>query len=79
MKKLLEYLITCLVENPQGVLISENETEDYLTFLIKVDPEDVKLVIGKNGRTIKAIQEILRVKAIKEKKKIHLMVEGKIS
>ncbi|MGB9706996.1 MAG: KH domain-containing protein [Microgenomates group bacterium] len=75
MKKLLEYIIRSLVENPKDVVIEEKEEGDYLTLVIKVHPEDIKIVIGKKGQTIKAIRELAKIKAIGKGKKINIKIE----
>lgn len=58
MKKALEKIICLLVKYPQEVSIEENNN----SFNVKTHPQDVKFVIGKNGRTIKALKELLRIK-----------------
>jgi len=68
MKKFLEYIITSLVNYPQNVKITEKEEDGALVFAIKVNPEDLKILIGKNGQTIKAVREIAKIKAFSEKK-----------
>jgi predicted RNA-binding protein YlqC (UPF0109 family) len=75
MKKLLEYIITSLVSHPQDVKISQGKEGEVLVFTIKVHPEDLKILIGKKGQTIKAIREVLKIKAIAEKKIINIKIE----
>jgi len=72
MKKLLEYLVTSIVEHPQDVVIEEKEEEGQLNLNLQVHPQDVKIVIGKQGKTIKSIREIIKIKAIKERKKVNV-------
>ncbi len=75
MKKLLEYTIRSIVQNPKDVLIKEQIENGYLNLIIKIHPEDIKIVIGKNGQTIKAIRELVKIKAIKEGKKVNVKIE----
>ncbi len=70
MKKLLEYLVTSIVEHPEAVVIEENEEEGQINLNIQVHQDDVKIVIGKQGQTIKALRELVKIKAIKERKKV---------
>lgn len=72
MKKLLEFLVASIVEHPQEVLIEENEENGQINLGIKVHPDDVKIVIGKQGRTIRALRELVKIKAIKEAKKVNI-------
>jgi len=75
MKKLLEYIIRSIVQNPNDVLVKEQMENDYLNLIIKVHPEDIKIVIGKNGQTIKALRELVKIKALKEGKRANVKIE----
>ena len=68
MKQLIEYIVSNIVNHPENVTIVEEETDDKDTtkYLIKVDPEDVGRVIGKQGKVIKAIRQIIRIAAIQK-------------
>ncbi|PIZ50330.1 RNA-binding protein, partial [Candidatus Woesebacteria bacterium CG_4_10_14_0_2_um_filter_39_14] len=50
----------------------EKEEEGQLNLNLQANPEDIKIIIGKNGRTIKALRELLKMRAIKEKRKVNL-------
>lgn len=58
MKDTLKKLICLIVKKPQEVLVEENNN----IFNVKTHPQDIKFVIGKKGRTIKALQELLRIR-----------------
>jgi len=75
MKKLLEDTIRSIVQNPKDVLVKEQMENDYLNLVVKVNPEDIKIVIGKSGRTIKALRELIKIKALKEGKKANVKIE----
>lgn len=75
MKKLLKFLISNIVNHPREVVIEEEEKDNLLGLKIKVNPEDLKIVIGKRGRTIKAIRNLLRLKASKQGKRVNLLLE----
>ena len=75
MKKLLEFLVKSIVSHPQAVRIEEQKEENYLNLILKADPEDLKIIIGKNGRTIRALRELTRVKAINQGKKVNIEIQ----
>ncbi|MBU3957069.1 KH domain-containing protein [Patescibacteria group bacterium] len=75
MKQLLEFLVKSIVEKPKKVEINENKQEGFTEYSIKVDPEDIKIVIGKNGQTIRAIRTLAKTKAIKQGKRINVKLE----
>lgn len=73
MKQLLEYLTKSIVSNPDAVRVEEIVTPDgYVTLNLTVDPEDMGMVIGKRGKTIRALRDLVRVKAIKEDKRVNV-------
>ncbi len=67
MKDLLEYILKGIL-GETGFYITEEVDGDFVRLLIKVEPENAGMVIGKGGGTIKAIRCILRVRATLEKK-----------
>jgi len=75
MKNLLNYIVCSLVKNPKDVIIKESKEDDYSNLVIKVNPNDIRTLIGKNGLTIKAIREIVKIKAIVKGKKVDITVE----
>ncbi len=72
MKELLEFLLKAIVEHPKDVVVEEKEEDNQVNLNLQVNSEDIKIVIGKNGRTIKALRELLKIKGIKEKRKVNL-------
>jgi predicted RNA-binding protein YlqC (UPF0109 family) len=64
----------------KGVLAEEKfsieETEDAgrIVYTIKTDPKNIGLVIGKGGRMIKSLRQILKVRATLEKKAVALNI-----
>ena len=68
MKQLIEYIVSNIVNHPESVIVTEEKTDDkdLTKYLIKVDPEDVGRVIGKQGKVIKSIRQIVRIAAIQK-------------
>jgi len=75
MKELIEFIAKSLVENPDAVTISEEEAEDG-TILVKLAAaqEDMGRIIGKQGRTAKAMRTLLNAKATRENKRANLQI-----
>lgn len=66
-----------MVENITGlktVQIEKIDEDDIITFNIKAPEESIGLIIGKNGKTIKTIRNLLKVRATLDKKKVNLTV-----
>ncbi|MBF8249674.1 MAG: hypothetical protein HW400_275 [Candidatus Levybacteria bacterium] len=72
MKKALEYIISQIVDNPDKVEIKEQEDQGIINFTITVDPSDMGRIIGKNGKVIRAIRNVVKISAIKQNKKINI-------
>lgn len=60
MQDLVEYLARRLVDNPDEVRVDAQADEDTLRLRLSVAPEDVGKVIGKQGRTIRAMRTVVR-------------------
>ncbi|MCL5113599.1 MAG: KH domain-containing protein [Patescibacteria group bacterium] len=72
MKAALLYIVSAIVENPDKVNIQEEESGDLIIFKVTVDKADMGKVIGKNGKVIRAIRNVLKISAIKQNKKINI-------
>jgi predicted RNA-binding protein YlqC (UPF0109 family) len=58
-RELLEFLIRSLVDNPDLVAIEERPTEGATVMRVRVAGSDIGKVIGRQGRTIKAIRALM--------------------
>jgi uncharacterized protein len=72
MKKALEYIVSQIVDNPEKVEVKEQEDQGMTNFTITVDPSDMGKIIGKNGKVIRAIRNVIKISAIKQNKKINI-------
>ncbi|MBW2005747.1 MAG: KH domain-containing protein [Deltaproteobacteria bacterium] len=69
MKELIEYIAKSLVDNPEEVSVTELEGEQTTVIELKVAKEDLGKVIGKQGRTARAMRTILGAASMKLKKR----------
>lgn len=72
MKKTLSLIISSIVDKPESIEIDEQEQNGIVNFTIKVDKDDMGKVIGKSGKVIKAIRNVMKIPAIKNGKKIYV-------
>ncbi|MCI8770308.1 MAG: KH domain-containing protein [Lachnospiraceae bacterium] len=70
MKELVEVLAQALVDHPEAVVVTETEKADEIILELKVDPEDMGKVIGKQGRIAKAIRAMVKAAASRTDKKV---------
>ena len=68
MKELLEYLAKALVDNPDDVEIEVIEGERSVILQLRVNPEDIGKVIGKQGRIAQAFRTLVKAAATKQGK-----------
>ena len=69
MKEMIEYIAKSLVDNPDEVRVSEIEGEQTSVIELKVAKEDLGKVIGKQGRTARAMRTLLGAASTKAKKR----------
>ena len=69
MKDLIKYIAQALVDNPEVVEVSEVEGNQTSVLELKVAQEDLGKVIGKQGRTARAMRTILSAASAKLKKR----------
>jgi len=74
MKDLLNYIVTSLVNKPDSVQIDEERLDGTINLNLSVDPEDMGIVIGKSGQTIRAIRKLLTIRAIGENVRVNLQL-----
>lgn len=72
MKQTLSYILTCIVSDPDKVVVEEHEQDGIVELKMQVAKEDIGKVIGKDGKVIRAIRNVLKVLAIKQHKKIQV-------
>lgn len=75
MKEFLEYLVKQIVTNPEEVSVEETQQDELFIFQIHVAQEDMGIVIGKEGKTIKSIRNMAKAKAIKDNIRIQVVLE----
>jgi hypothetical protein len=74
LKELVEHIVLKLVDRPESVKVSEICGEQATIVELRVAPEDLGKVIGKEGRTARAIRTLLHAAATKERKRAVLEI-----
>jgi len=74
MKDLIKYIAESLVDNPEQVTVEEVEGNQTSVLELKVAKEDLGKVIGKQGRTARAMRTILSAASAKIKKRTILEI-----
>ncbi len=70
MRELVETIAKALVDHPEAVEVNEVEGERSTILELKVAPDDMGKVIGKQGRIAKAIRTVVKAAATKDDKRV---------
>jgi len=74
MKDLVTFIATSLVDDPATVQVTETEGDGVVVLELRVAKEDLGKVIGKQGRTARAIRSLLSAAAGKDNRKARLEI-----
>lgn len=76
MKETLEYILKSIVEG--DFTVTEEETDGFTVFKVSAPQDQIGRVIGKQGKTINAIKQLLKIQAIREDKRIDIQIAEEI-
>ena len=74
LKALMEYIAKSLVDRPELVDVNEIEGEKTTILELRVAEDDLGKIIGKHGRTAKAMRTVINAAATKERKRAVLEI-----
>lgn len=66
MRDLVDFLVSELVDDPDAVDVEESEDDRGFRYTVRVAPDDMGKVIGRGGRTAKAIRAVVRAAASRQ-------------
>lgn len=74
MVELVKFIAQSLVEKPEAVDVREIENEDNIVIELRVDPDDMGKVIGKQGRIAKSIRTVVKAATAKNEKPVFVEI-----
>lgn len=74
MRELVEYLAKVLVDHPEQVQVNEVAGEQTVILEVRVAPEDVGKIIGKQGRIVRAIRTVAKAAAARTGKRVEVEI-----
>lgn len=74
-QEFLEFVVKSIVSHPDDVKVIRSVDEMGVLLTLKVNPEDMGQVIGRQGSTARAIRTVLRVIGVKNNARINLKIE----
>jgi uncharacterized protein len=76
LQNLVLILARSLVENPDEVEVTGTETDSRVDLELRVAPDDMGKIIGRQGRTIRAIRTVAKAASVKLGKRVNVEVPG---
>lgn len=74
-EQFLEYVVKALVDNPGDVKVERKVDEMGVLLTLKVSPEDMGQIVGREGSTARAIRTLVRIIGIKNHARVNLKIE----
>ncbi len=72
---MLEYVVKSLVDHPDDVKVERRVDEMGVLLSLKVHPEDMGQLIGREGSTARAIRTLVRISGLKNHARVNLKIE----
>ena len=74
MKDVLEYIVKAIADAPDSITIDEEDIDGVVTYTIHAAKEDMGKLIGKQGKVIRAIRNVMKIPAMKAQKKVQIQL-----
>ena len=74
LENLLLFLARSLVDEPEKVEVTSQETDSRVDLILRVAPNDVGKVIGRHGRIVKSIRTVIKAASVKANKRVNVEV-----
>ncbi|MBI5613524.1 KH domain-containing protein [Candidatus Gottesmanbacteria bacterium] len=74
MKETLIFILQSLVDVPTNLSVTETQQEGKIILSIKADPSDIGKIIGKSGRIIRAIRDLIKIIAVKHNQYVDVVI-----
>jgi len=74
MKETLEYILKAIIDN-KDITVTESEDEGSIILTIHAPQDEIGRIIGKGGKVINAMKQLVKIQAIRENKRVEINVE----
>lgn len=75
MKEILIYILQRLVDHPEAIVVEEVSQESGVMLRVTADQSDMGKIIGKSGRIIRAIRDLVKIVAAKRELYVDVVLE----
>lgn len=75
MRDLLDHLVKSIVDHPDKATVEESlDQSGFCVLSISVDASDMGKVIGRGGKIIKALRDLVRILAVKQNRRVNVLL-----
>ena len=74
-QEFLEFVVKSIVDHPDDVKVDRKVDEMGVLLSLRVNPQDMGVVVGREGATAKSIRSLLRIVGIKNNARVNLKIE----
>jgi uncharacterized protein len=74
--ELVAFLARKLVDDPDAVRVEQEDRDDVLVVRLRVAPDDVGKVVGRQGRIARALRTVVRAGGVREGRRVLLEIDG---
>lgn len=75
MKQTLEYVLKQIVTHPDDILVEEQSEESRQILVVHANDEDYGKIIGKNGRIIRALRDLIKLMAARQGTYVDILLQ----
>ncbi|MFD1672827.1 KH domain-containing protein [Agrilactobacillus yilanensis] len=72
--KLIEVIVKPMCSHPESIQIKQHESDKFIEFDLKLDPDDVGRIIGRQGRVVQSIRNIVYAAKADYNKRVRLNI-----
>jgi predicted RNA-binding protein YlqC (UPF0109 family) len=74
-QEFLEFIVKGIVDHPEDVMVERKVDEMGVLLSLRVNQQDMGVVVGREGATAKAIRSLLRIVGVKNNARVNLKIE----
>ena len=75
MKETLLYILSQIVDHPEAITVTESTEESRLLLHVRAHQDDYGKIIGKSGRIIKALRDLIKLIATKQNQYVDIVLD----
>ncbi|MCL4353488.1 KH domain-containing protein [Patescibacteria group bacterium] len=75
MKNILNFIVSSIADDPTKIEIEEEENNGFITLTVKAPQDQMGRLIGKQGKIIRSIRNVMKIPAVKQNKRVNITLQ----